>query len=69
MQSGVRNEFLMVQAAEERIRDNILVCYLKGFTYGKFLVAAFVAVFFLCRVLAINMPGEWVGASRAAFIT
>ena len=60
MQSGVRNEFLMAQAAEERARANILVCYLKLFTHGKLLVAAFVAVFFLCRVWTINMPGEWV---------
>lgn len=50
----------MAQAAEERIRDNVLVCYLKMFTYGKLLVAAFVVFFFFNRVWAINVPGEWV---------
>lgn len=58
MQQEVGNEFLMGRAAEERVRDNVLTCYLKVLNYGKLLVAAFVAVFFVSRLLAINAPGE-----------
>ena len=57
---GVRNEFLMDQAAEIRARDTILKWYLKLFSNGKLLVVSFVAIFFLYRVIAINVPGEWV---------
>ena len=58
---GVSNEFLMVRATEERVRDILLTWYLKVLNYGKLLVAAFVGVFFVSRVLAINTPSAWVG--------
>ena len=60
MQAGLHNDFLMTQAAEVRVRDSILKWYLKLFTNGKLLVASFVAIFFLYRVMAINTPGERV---------
>ena len=66
--SEIRNEFLMAQAAEERIRDSVLTCYLKMFTYGKLLVAAVIAVFFINRVLVINNPGEWAASGFSLVI-